>query len=72
MEANKTSEYNFDVLADTKMQRRTSRNIYLIKFKTFQATGNPVNTTKVGLDAGRLENFQVRFYLNDPLCIMAI
>lgn len=43
------------------------RNIYLIKFKTFQAIGNPVNTTKQGLDAGWLG-----FYLNDPLCTMAI
>lgn len=40
-----------------EFQGWTSRNIYLIKFKTFQAIGNPVNTTKQGLDAGWFKFF---------------
>lgn len=41
---------------------------YLIKFKTFQAIGNPVNTTKQGLDAGWLYSvFQVRILSQSSL-----
>jgi len=51
---------NFFVRVDTNMSSRKDFKKYLIKFKTFQVIGNPVNTTKQGLDAGWFKLFQVR------------
>lgn len=55
-----------------RVQGKTSRNIYLIKFKTFQATGNPVNNQN--RNGCRVVLFfpMWGFYLKDPLCITAM
>lgn len=50
------------------------RNIYLIKFKTFQAFWEPCKHNQINWTGCRVVNFFSRlgFYLTDPLCIMAI
>lgn len=63
----------FCTLIKRQVQGKTSRNIYLIKFKTFQATGNPVNNqNRNGCRVVNLFFPLWGFYLNDPLCITAI
>lgn len=73
MEAKKTSEYNFSVLPDTKMSSRKDFKKYLFdKIQDFPGYWEPCKHNQTGIGCRVVENFQVRFYLNDPLCIMAI